>query len=102
MTMTWSGRSLRNVRAALPAGGTLLLAEPMSDTSGAEAMADAYFGLYLLAMGSGQPRSAQTLRRMLQEAGFTRYPPRSHRGAVADQPAGGAVLTASGTAVKLT
>ena len=61
---------LGNVRAALPGGGTLLLAEPMSDTSGAEAMAGAYFGLYLLAMGSGKPRSAQTLRRMLQEAGF--------------------------------
>lgn len=41
---------LRAVRRALPADGTLLLAEPMAGTSGAEAMGDAYFGFYLLAI----------------------------------------------------
>ena len=35
---------LRAVYKALPPGGTLLLAEPMSATPGAEAMGDAYFG----------------------------------------------------------
>ena len=61
---------LRAVHAALPAGGTLLLAEPMAGTRGAEAMGDAYFGFYLLAMGRGRPRSAGELTRMLNEAGF--------------------------------
>jgi demethylspheroidene O-methyltransferase len=61
---------LRSVRRALPPGGTLLLAEPMSGTPGAEAMGDAYFGFYLLAMGRGRPRSAAELTRMLGAAGF--------------------------------
>lgn len=62
---------LRAVRAALPAGGVLLLAEPMAATPGARAMGDAYFGWYLLAMGQGRPRSAARLTDMLREAGFT-------------------------------
>lgn len=61
---------LRAVRAALPDDGVLLLAEPMAGTPGAERMGDAYFGIYLLAMGSGRPRSAEVLRRMLLAAGF--------------------------------
>lgn len=61
---------LRAVHAALPPGGTLLLAEPMAGTPGAQAMGDAYFGFYLLAMGRGQPRTAQRLTAMLQQAGF--------------------------------
>ena len=65
-------RLLRAVRAALPVGGTLLLAEPMAETPGAERMGDAYFGFYLLAMGSGRPRSATALTRMLGASGFAR------------------------------
>ncbi|MFM9927305.1 methyltransferase [Variovorax sp. H27-G14] len=61
---------LRAVRQALPPGGTLLLAEPMAVTPGAEAMGDAYFGFYLLAMGKGKPRSAAGLQALLQMAGF--------------------------------
>ena len=61
---------LRAVRRALPAGGTLLVAEPMAETRGAEPMGDAYFGFYLLAMGRGQPRSAARLTEMLRECGF--------------------------------
>jgi demethylspheroidene O-methyltransferase len=61
---------LRAVRAALPVDGTLLLAEPMSGTPGAEAMGDAYFGFYLLAMGRGRPRTVQELTQMLHAAGF--------------------------------
>jgi demethylspheroidene O-methyltransferase len=63
---------LRAARRALPAGGTLLLAEPMSDTPGAERMGAAYFGMYLLAMGSGRSRSAAELTALLREAGFDR------------------------------
>ncbi len=63
---------LRAARQALPPGGTLLLAEPMSGTPGAEPIGDAYFGLYLWAMGSGRPRTAEELEAMLREAGFCR------------------------------
>jgi demethylspheroidene O-methyltransferase len=35
-------------------------------------MGDAYFGLYLLAMGSGRPRSVERLVELLAEAGFGR------------------------------
>ncbi|MFO1337382.1 MAG: methyltransferase [Burkholderiaceae bacterium] len=61
---------LRAVHEALPPGGVLLLAEPMAGTAGARAMGDAYFGLYLLAMGRGRPRSAAALTALLREAGF--------------------------------
>jgi demethylspheroidene O-methyltransferase len=62
---------LRAVARALPPGGTLLVAEPMAEAPGAHAMGAAYFGFYLLAMGRGQPRSAQALTALLQQAGFT-------------------------------
>ncbi len=65
-------RLLRAARTALAPGGTLLVIEPMAATPGAEAMGDAYFGFYLLAMGSGMPRSATRLQAMLREAGFAR------------------------------
>jgi demethylspheroidene O-methyltransferase len=65
---------LRAVRRALPPGGTLILAEPMAETPGAEPIGDAYFGLYLLAMGRGRPRSPARLTALLTEAGFA--PPR--------------------------
>jgi demethylspheroidene O-methyltransferase len=61
---------LRAAHAALPPGGTVLVAEPMAQTPGAHAMGDAYFGFYLLAMGRGQPRSAEDMRRLLTAAGF--------------------------------
>ncbi|QEE40058.1 MULTISPECIES: methyltransferase [unclassified Methylobacterium] len=62
---------LAAAHAALPPGGTLILAEPMAGTPGAEPVGDAYFGFYLLAMGSGRPRRAEELRAMLRTAGFT-------------------------------
>ena len=66
---------LRAARAALPAGGTLLVAEPMSQAAGAQAMGDAYFGFYLLAMGRGQPRSAAALSQLIRDAGFAEVRP---------------------------
>ena len=62
---------LRAAFEALPPGGRLLLAEPMAGTPGAQAMGDAYFGLYLLAMGRGRPRTAAQLTALMQAAGFT-------------------------------
>jgi demethylspheroidene O-methyltransferase len=61
---------LRAVHAALPPGGRLLIAEPMAGTPGAEPAGDAYFGLYLLAMGSGRPRTPREIGAMLAAAGF--------------------------------
>lgn len=65
-------RLLRAARRALAPGGTLLLAEPMAGTPGAETVGDAYFGFYLLAMGSGRARTAPELAALLREAGFAR------------------------------
>ncbi|WPL19339.1 hydroxyneurosporene methyltransferase [Thiorhodovibrio winogradskyi] len=62
---------LRAARAALPTSGTLLLTEPMAETPGAEPIGDAYFGFYLLAMGSGRPRPPRELTAMLKAAGFS-------------------------------
>lgn len=64
------GVILRSARRALPQGGRLLIAEPMAKTPGAEAMGDAYFGIYLWAMGAGRPRSAKELKGFLGRAGF--------------------------------
>jgi demethylspheroidene O-methyltransferase len=63
---------LRAVREALPPDGTLLLAEPMDGTRGAEPIGAAYFAFYLMALGSGRARSPQTLSAMLRQAGFSR------------------------------
>jgi demethylspheroidene O-methyltransferase len=60
----------RRAHRALPPGGTLLIAEPMADTPGAEPMGDAYFGFYLLAMGSGRARTPDELGVLLEQAGF--------------------------------
>ncbi|MBR1088435.1 methyltransferase [Bradyrhizobium manausense] len=61
---------LRAIRVALSSDGTLLIAEPISGVRGAEPIGDAYFAFYLLAMGSGRPRTFARLRDMLTEAGF--------------------------------
>ena len=61
---------LRAIRRALPDNGTLLLAEPLAGTPGAETVGDAYFGFYLLAMGRGRARTLRELTAMLHETGF--------------------------------
>ncbi|WP_128293876.1 methyltransferase [Afifella aestuarii] len=63
---------LRAAHAALPRDGMLLIAEPMAPVPGRDAAAEAYFGFYLLAMGSGRPRAVGELQAMLREAGFAR------------------------------
>jgi demethylspheroidene O-methyltransferase len=62
---------LNKVYNALPPRGTLLIAEPMAQTPGARAMGHGYFGMYLLAMGSGRPRTPDELKSMLAKAGFS-------------------------------
>jgi demethylspheroidene O-methyltransferase len=65
-------RLLRSAHAALGANGVLVVAEPLSGTSGGERVADAYFGVYLFAMGSGKPRTVESLAKLLLAAGFER------------------------------
>ena len=69
-------RLLEACRAALSEGGALLIAEPMSgtaaDRSSGARIADAYFGFYLLAMGSGATRSPAEHAALLRQAGFGR------------------------------
>jgi len=62
---------LAAVRRAIPDDGTLLIAEPMAGTSGAEPMGAAYFGFYLMAMGRGRSRAPSDFERLLVQAGFT-------------------------------
>lgn len=63
---------LANIRKSLAPGARLLIAEPMAQIPGAEPMGEAFFGLYLWAMGSGRPRSPAEMIAMLKRAGFAR------------------------------
>jgi len=81
---------LRRAREALEPGGTLLVVEPFSAVKGAERVGDAYFGLYLFAMGRGRARTTAQHQALLRAAGFsrtrivpTRYP--VHTGIIAAQ-----------------
>ncbi|MBX9745308.1 MAG: methyltransferase domain-containing protein, partial [Hyphomonadaceae bacterium] len=69
---TGVARILASARAALSPGGRLLIAEPMSRAPRNDRVSDAYFGMYLLAMGRGRARSPKLLREWLLRAGFRR------------------------------
>ncbi|MEL6769231.1 MAG: methyltransferase [Pseudomonadota bacterium] len=60
---------LGRARAALPSGGTLILAEPMAGLAGAGRVG-AYFSFYLMAMGSGRARRPEELIALAEAAGF--------------------------------
>ena len=64
---------LRSVWNALPSGGTVVIAEPLAGTRSALAMGHGYFGFYLLAMGSGRPRTVEEYRGFLERAGFSSF-----------------------------
>ena len=72
-------RLLRAVLEALPPNGTILIAEPMSGAAGNEAVGDAYFGMYLLAMGQGRPRTPEQIFGLLTQVGFTQAKVRKTR-----------------------
>lgn len=65
---------LSKAREALSPGGTVLVAEMMragDDTgSGGNPVSDAYFDLYLMAMGEGRLRTPRRIRDLLDRAGF--------------------------------
>ncbi|GGC34916.1 O-methyltransferase [Novosphingobium marinum] len=66
-------RLLAAIRRALPPGGRLVVAEPMSGVRGTGPMSDGYFGLYLWAMGSGRPRNPAEIGSMATRAGFANW-----------------------------
>ena len=67
-------RLLRNVRAAMEPGQTLVIAEPMAgDNSRGQRLSTAYFGVYVLAMGSGRCRSPQAIIDLARDAGFSNF-----------------------------
>lgn len=66
---------LTNIRKSLAPGARLLIAEPMARIPGAQPMGEAFFGLYLWAMGSGRPRSPAEISAMLRAAGFASIRP---------------------------
>jgi demethylspheroidene O-methyltransferase len=70
---------LRAARRAVAPGTTLLLAEPMAGTPGAEPVGAAYFGWYLWAMGPGRPRTPARLTALLEAAGFVDVRPQRTR-----------------------
>jgi demethylspheroidene O-methyltransferase len=61
---------LKAIYQALPVGGRFVLAEPMASEPGQRPEGDAYFHFYLLAMGRGEARSVDDMRRLLGLAGF--------------------------------
>lgn len=62
---------IKAARQALPEGGQLIVAEPMANTAGAKPIGHAYFGIYLWAMRSGRPRTADELGQLLRAGGFS-------------------------------
>ncbi len=81
---------LGNIRASLAPGARLLIAEPMARIPGAEPMGEAFFGLYLWAMGSGRPRSPAEIIAMTRAAGFV-----SARLVATAQPVNASVIIAT-------
>ena len=62
---------LTKVHAALPAGGRIIISEPMSGGARPDPATDVYFALYTLAMQTGRTRSAVEIAALLRQAGFT-------------------------------
>lgn len=62
---------------ALPAGGTLLVSEPMTGGSRPTRAGNAYFAIYTMAMQTGRTRSPEQISRALGDAGFVEI--RHHR-----------------------
>ncbi|MEO0903661.1 MAG: methyltransferase, partial [Pseudomonadota bacterium] len=71
---------LKSVYNALPAGGTILISEPMTGGAKPQRAGDAYFALYCMAMRTGTARSQAQIAQLLTQAGFTQIQtPRARR-----------------------
>jgi demethylspheroidene O-methyltransferase len=62
---------LQSAHDALPPGGSVLIAEPMLGRHDRGGLIGNYFRFYLMAMGSGRPRSHREVKQMLRTAGFS-------------------------------
>jgi len=67
---------LAKAHAALPAGGRIIVSEPMSGGTRPTRPGDAYFALYCMAMGTGRARSADEIGTHLADVGFSDVKPR--------------------------
>ncbi|MEJ2256307.1 MAG: methyltransferase [Woeseiaceae bacterium] len=63
-------RLLAATRDAMVPGGRLLVVEPMAGADAAGRLVQAYFSVYLLAMGQGRPRTPAELTARIEAAGF--------------------------------
>ncbi|QFT48576.1 Demethylspheroidene O-methyltransferase [Roseivivax sp. THAF40] len=63
---------LRKCHDALPAGGRLLISEPMSGGAKPDPVCDVYFAFYTMAMRTGTVRSAERISELLHDVGFGR------------------------------
>ena len=61
---------LEKVFATLPSGGQVIISEPMSGGKRPDPITDVYFAFYTLAMRTGRVRSAQSISKFCQYAGF--------------------------------
>lgn len=68
---------LAAVRQSLPAGGELIISEPMSGGDRPDPATDVYFAVYTLAMRTGRTRSAHEIAELLENSGFTGIQARS-------------------------
>jgi demethylspheroidene O-methyltransferase len=62
---------LSKIYDVLPAGGKLIISEPMTGGDTPHRAGDAYFSLYTMAMRTGKARSADQIMKACQAAGFT-------------------------------
>lgn len=68
---------LAKVYNTLPAGGRLIVSEPMGGGARPERAGDVYFAFYTMAMQTGRTRSAAEISELLAEAGFEKITPRT-------------------------
>ncbi len=61
---------LGKCHAALPAGGRLIISEPMSGGTAPDPAGDVYFALYTLAMQTGKTRSVPQIKALCAATGF--------------------------------
>lgn len=61
---------LHKVYAALPAGGRLIVSEPMGGGAKPDRSGDVYFAFYTMAMQTGRTRSPQQIEALCRDAGF--------------------------------
>lgn len=62
-------------RAALPAGGRLIISEPMSGGARPDPATDVYFAIYTMAMQTGRTRSGDEIAALARAAGFQSVTP---------------------------